>query len=94
MDESRWLDSQAMAQYARVRADRLRRLMNAGKIPQANYSLGPRSPRWDREQVDAMFSGVAASQGRSMVDDALKASEEYAKKCRAQARAKRPGRPV
>jgi hypothetical protein len=52
-----------VARHARVVEGliKLQRLVRQGRIPKPDYSLGPRSPRWDREALDASFSGGAAS---------------------------------
>ena len=61
MTDSRWLDPEATARYISVRVDALPRLVRQGRIPQPDYTLGPRSPRWDRLALDAQFEGGAAS---------------------------------
>ena len=61
MAESRWLDATAAAAYISVRVDSLRRLVKQGRIPEPSYTLGTRSPRWDREALDAVFDGGADS---------------------------------
>ena len=58
---TRWLDPEATARYISVRVDALPRLVRQGRIPQPDYTLGPRSPRWDRLALDAQFEGGAAS---------------------------------
>ena len=56
MDEGkRWLKAEDAATYVGVRVDQLRRLVRVGKIPAPSYSLGPKSPRWDRLALDAVF---------------------------------------
>lgn len=57
----RWLDRAALARHIGVRVDYLPRLSKGGKLPTPSYHLGPKSPRWDREAVDAMFAGTVAS---------------------------------
>lgn len=61
MSEPRWLDADAAATYISVRPDALPRLVRQGRIPKPDYSLGPRSPRWSREALDAVFDGGTAS---------------------------------
>ena len=61
MTDSRWLDPEATARYISVRVDALPRLVRQGRIPQPDYTLGPRSPRWDRLALDAQFEGGSAS---------------------------------
>lgn len=60
----RWLDRQACAEYICVRRSTLSRLTKQGLLPKPSLLLGPRTPRWDREAVDALFLG------RSRQDDA------------------------
>jgi hypothetical protein len=57
----RWLDRTATAQYISVRVDQLPRLVRRGFLPAPSYHLGERSPRWDREALDARFAGSVAS---------------------------------
>jgi hypothetical protein len=75
----RWLDSEQTARYLGVRVDRLPKLVRTGRIQSADYSLGPRTPRWDRNALDAMFEASAA---KTATDDAAtqarKASRENA----------------
>lgn len=59
--DSRWLDPEAAAKYISVRVDALSRLVRQGRIPKPDYSLGPRSPRWSRDSLDAIFDAGTAS---------------------------------
>lgn len=59
--EPRWLDADGAAAYISVRVDALSRLVKQGRIPKPDYTLGSRSPRWDRLALDAAFNGGAAS---------------------------------
>ena len=61
MTEGRWLDREALARHISVRVDEIAKLLRAGKLPAPSYHLGPKSPRWDRQAVDALFTGGAAS---------------------------------
>ena len=61
MTEGRWLDREALARHISVRVDEVAKLLRAGKLPAPSYHLGPKSPRWDRQAVDALFAGRAAS---------------------------------
>lgn len=63
--DPRWLDPEAAAAYISVRVDELPRLRRAGKLPAPSYHLGPRKPRYDRLQLDAMFGDAAAFDGRA-----------------------------
>jgi hypothetical protein len=72
----RWLDRDALARYICVRVDYLPRMQRAGKLPPPSYHAGPRCPRWDRDLVDAAFSGSIAAPkpvitAEQMVDDIL-----------------------
>lgn len=62
----RWLDREAVAAHVSVRVDYVSRLVKAGKLPRPSYHLGPNSPRWDREAVDACFEGGARSGPRGV----------------------------
>lgn len=61
MSEARWLDRDALAEYVSIRVDEIPRFTRRGKLPAPSYHLGPRSPRWDRQKVDAAFGGAVAS---------------------------------
>lgn len=60
-DGARWLDRDALARHISVRVDAVARFQRAGRLPPPSYHLGPRQPRWDRDQVDAALSGGVAS---------------------------------
>jgi hypothetical protein len=70
---SRWLSPSAAADYLDVRVDALPRLVRAGRVPAPDYSLGPRSPRYDRESLDRAMGGSVASRDP---DKALEAWRE------------------
>jgi hypothetical protein len=53
--DSRWLDRDAVARHISVRVDHIPRLVRAGKLPAPSMHLGARSPRWDRDSLDALF---------------------------------------
>jgi excisionase family DNA binding protein len=61
--DRRWLSPRQAAEYLDVRLDRLQRLVKDKKIPAPDYSLGYRSPRFDRLALDAVFSSV--TEGRN-----------------------------
>lgn len=90
MTEARWLDSEQTAAYICVRVDRLPRLAKAGKIPKPDYSLGVRSPRWDRVAIDKSFGSGAGSRAtmdwQKEIDDALEKVDQIA---RSQSRSRR-----
>ncbi len=85
MPEPRWLDREAAAAYMSVRVDEMARLERRGKLPPASYHLGPRTPRWDRLALDAVFTGTVASTDPSIAVAALVEDIHKA--------AARPGRP-
>ncbi len=76
MTEPRWLDREAAAAYICVRVDELARLERHGKLPPASYHLGPRTPRWDRLALDAVFAGPIASTASTDIDTAVAALVE------------------
>jgi hypothetical protein len=55
--EPRWLDPDTAAAYIRVRVERLRPMVKAGKLPAPSYHLGPNQPRYDRLALDRVFEG-------------------------------------
>jgi hypothetical protein len=87
MSEPRWLDAEAAAAYISVRVDELPRLRRAGKLPSPSWHLGPRKPRYDRLQLDAMFGGGTAS------TDADSAVQALAHEIAAEGRPRRPQAP-
>jgi hypothetical protein len=56
-ETGRWLSPSAAAAYIDVRVDALPRLVRAGRIPPPTYTLGQRSPRYDRLTLDKALSG-------------------------------------
>jgi hypothetical protein len=70
----RWLDRDALARHISVRVDAIARLQRAGRLPPPSYHLGPRQPRWDREQVDATLTGGVASTDPRTAINALAAT--------------------
>jgi len=73
MTDARWLDLAGAAAYLSVRPDRVRALVNQGRLPAPSYALGSRQPRWDRLALDARFAGGAAS---TNADHAAQAAAE------------------
>jgi hypothetical protein len=59
--EARWLSPEQTATYVGRRVDELPRLLRAGKLPLPSYHFGPRSPRYDRMALDALFLESAPS---------------------------------
>jgi hypothetical protein len=62
----RWLNREQVAAYVGRRVDELPRLVRAGKLPAASLHFGPRSPRWDRLALDALFEPPKRSDGLDM----------------------------
>lgn len=60
-DMKRWLSPESAATYIDVRVDSLPRLVRAGRVPAPDYSLGPRSPRYDREALDKAMGARVTS---------------------------------
>ena len=70
--QPRWLSPLAVATYLSVRPDALPRLVRQGRLPKPDYSLGPRSPRYDREAIDKMMAGNTAKRTEmEAVQDAI-----------------------
>jgi hypothetical protein len=66
--------SEEAAHHLSVRPDCLARLVRQGRIPRPNYALGPRSPRWDVEALDAAFSrGIVPTDPREAIEVHAKA---------------------
>jgi len=61
--QPRWLNRDDAARYIGVHVHELPRLVKAGKLPAPSCHLGPRSPRWDREELDRLFGVAARSSG-------------------------------
>jgi|GEM_PF-3042384 hypothetical protein len=57
----RWLGPEQVAAYVSCRVDHVPRLVRRGLLPPPSLHLGPRSPRFDRLRIDAMFGQAAAS---------------------------------
>jgi predicted DNA-binding transcriptional regulator AlpA len=58
---ARWLDIEGAAAYLRLRPDIFLRRVKDGDLPSPSQALGPRTPRWDRERLDAVMAGKAPS---------------------------------
>jgi hypothetical protein len=54
--EARWLSSDSAAKYLDIKVDALKRLVKSGKLPSPDYSLGPKSPRYDKTELDKVFN--------------------------------------
>lgn len=55
MPDPRWLDADAAARHLCLRLDAFTRKVRTGIIPEPNYSLGSRTPRWWSADLDAMM---------------------------------------
>lgn len=58
-ERAEWLDRRALADYITARVDELPRLQKRHLLPTPSYHLGPKSPRWRKSEVDALFAGGA-----------------------------------
>jgi hypothetical protein len=56
-EKTRWLSRRAAAEYLSMEVDHLKRHVKSGKLPAPSFHLGPKSPRWDREALDAAIQG-------------------------------------
>ena len=74
-----WLDTSGAATYLSMRTDTFRRKVRAGVIPSPSHSIGERSPRWRRSDLDAMMTPSSASSGIDARVEALVASIEAGK---------------
>lgn len=75
---TRWLDRDALADRLSIRVHEIPRLARDGKLPQPSYHLGPRSPRWDCQEVDAMMAGAAPSRPEAIMQGAINGIIEQA----------------
>ena len=71
--QPRWLSPEQAASYVGRRVDELPRLVKAGKLPRPSFHFGPRSARYDRLAIDAVFEGRAASRDVDQVADDIAA---------------------
>ena len=83
MSDPRWLDADAASDHLSLRLDAFLRLVKSGKIPQPSRRLGERTLRWDRDALDSIMEGAAASDETRMIVDAV------AEEIKAQGRARR-----
>ena len=57
-----WLDPAGVMRYLNLRhRSAVNRLVKDGKLPPPSYHLGPRSPRFDRDGIDAVMRGRQAA---------------------------------
>ncbi len=59
--EPRWLDVDGASKRMCMRADAFMRAVKRGKLPPPSYAIGERSPRWDRDALDAKMEGARRS---------------------------------
>lgn len=79
----RWLPTADAARHVGMDTEGFRRAVRRGKFPGASYRLGPQSPRWDREALDA---AMGAKDVRS--NDIGEAVDALAAEIKAEARSK------
>ena len=53
----RWLRAEEAAAYVMLAKAGFLRRVKAGNLPPPSYVLGPHTPRWDREAIDAAMKG-------------------------------------
>ena len=62
MSDPAWLDRKALAErYSLTSKRAVARLERLGKLPKPSYHLGPKSPRWRTQDVEALFLGRAVA---------------------------------
>jgi hypothetical protein len=71
-----WMDTATAAAYLSLTKHGFARRVNSGVIPNANYGLGERSPRWKRADLDAMMNPSLAS----VEDDIMASVRAFAQK--------------
>ena len=81
-EQSRWLSLDAAAAYVSLRADAYLRKVHQGILPQPSYALGPRTPRWNQADLDAVMNPDTASTDPRAAVQAL-ADKIEAEGCRA-----------
>jgi hypothetical protein len=59
--EPRWLDAEAAARYLSMRVDVFLRAVTKKRVPPPSRQLGDRTPRWDRDALDALMLGESAA---------------------------------
>lgn len=55
----RWLGPHDAALHVGLTFDAFRRRVRDGKLPPPSHAHGTRTPRWDREALDAAMAGAA-----------------------------------
>ncbi len=79
--EPRWLTPDQAATYIGRFRDELPRLVRAGKLPAPSYHFGPRSPRYDRHALDAIFLDATPSRAIDRIEqEAVNAIIERARR--------------
>lgn len=68
-EAAEWLDRRALADYITARVDELPRLQKRLLLPTPSYHLGPKSPRWRRSEVDALFAGRTPEVAKRTADE-------------------------
>jgi hypothetical protein len=83
-----WMDAAAVAEYLCCTTPAaVRRYARLGRLPKPSYHLGPRSPRWNREQIDSLLVG------RQVHDDTAAQIEDWINDIRSRGK-KTVGRPA
>lgn len=93
----RWMTRDEVAAYIKKRVDYLPRLQRAGKIPAPSYHFGPRSPLWDRFELDALIAPMhnpapQAVTTEQVVDEIL--SGKFSRRPKGAGRRDGPGIPL
>jgi len=82
--QTRWMNSESAAKYLDIKVDALRRLVKSGKLPKPDYTLGPKSPRYDKLELDKAMNNKPVV---TTTSDALESwRENFLKKAKAKNR--------
>lgn len=85
----RWLDREAVARRISTKPQNVSRLQAKGKLPLPSMHLGPNSPRWDINAIDAMMlEAKGASTSRSMEQSVAEICEDIRESSRRKSRTK------
>jgi hypothetical protein len=69
--EPRWLDAETAARYLSMRVDVFLRAVTKQRVPQPSRHLGERTPRWDRDALDALMAGEDAAESTRSIFHAV-----------------------
>ncbi|MCB8880065.1 hypothetical protein ACELLULO517_07450 [Acidisoma cellulosilytica] len=67
MADEKWLNAAETAKRMGLRVDQLSRYVRDGKLPEPSYRFGPKSPRWDVDELDASMGVTQVSRKRNVV---------------------------